>query len=106
MRRLSLYPIKNYLRFTPGLSLYPAVKIAEMNAAITPNTKIVLTAVCLLYSSHVSVRYHNSIIAYERACLKDKVGQNLTKRSKFSYLLCEKKHVEGHPCIDCINLGH
>lgn len=106
MRRLSLYKKENYLRFTPGLSLYPAVKMADMNAAMTPNTKMVLTAVFLLYFTSFLYDYYRFIIAYEPACLKGKYGQNLTKCLKFFDLENEKKHVQGHPCIDCINLGH
>lgn len=72
MRRLSLYKKENYLLFTPGLSLYPAVKMADKNATITPNTKMVLTAVFLLYFTFISVQCYKFIIAYEPACLKEK----------------------------------
>ena len=65
-----MYKNKNYLRFTPGLSLYPAVKMADMNATMTPNTKMVLTAVFLLYFTFISVRHYEFIIAYGPACLK------------------------------------
>lgn len=106
MRRLSLYKEENYLRFTAGLSLYPAVKIADMNATMTPNTKMVLTAVFLLYSTFISVQYYKFIIAYEPAYLKEKSGKNIAMSLKFLDLRSEKKHVKGHPCIDCINLGH
>ncbi|WP_078408479.1 hypothetical protein [Priestia abyssalis] len=74
-----MYKKENYLRFTPGLSLYPAVKMADMNVAMTPNTKMVLTAVFLLYFTFISVRYYKFIIAYEPVCLKEKYGKNLTK---------------------------